>query len=143
MSRYLILAGLVLVTVSCAPRVSTSGSTVSSAQRGARDFIDADEIQNAAGGNALDFVRRVRPMWLTKRGPQSLHYEGDVVVYLGTARLGGPQALSEIPVSSLTSLRFLDVAAANYRFGPGHPYGAIVVSTSDPGVRYLPGLLWR
>ncbi|MBC7788315.1 MAG: hypothetical protein H7Z74_00100 [Anaerolineae bacterium] len=135
MSRYLILAGLVLVTAACAPTVSTPGSTVSSAQRGARDFIDADEIRNAAGGNALDLVRNLRPMWLAKRGPQSLHYEGDVVVYLGTARLGGLPALSEIAVSSLTSLRFLDVAAANYRFGGGHPYGAILVSTSDPGVR--------
>lgn len=136
MSRYsIILACLVLVTDACAPTVSTPGSSVSSAQRGARDFIGADEIQNAAGGSALDFVRSVRPMWLTKRGPQSFRYEGEVVVYLVTARLGGLQALSEIPVSSLTSLQFLDVAAANYRFGAGHPYGAIIVSTAPPAVR--------
>ncbi|MBC7789939.1 MAG: hypothetical protein H7Z74_08325 [Anaerolineae bacterium] len=127
MSRYLILACLVLATAACA-------STGSSGKRVARDLIDEEDIRNAGGGSALDLVKNLRPNWLAKRGPQSLHYEGDVVVYLVTARMGGPEALKEIPVSSLTSLRFLDMAKANYRFGPGHPYGAIIVST-DPTVK--------
>lgn len=133
MSRYsIILAGLALATAACASAASKPGS---GGQRGPRDFIGVDEIESAGGGTALDLVRNLRPMWLTKRGPQSLHYEGDVVVYLGTARLGGPRALSEISVSNVTSLRYLNVAAANYRFGPGHPYGAIIVSTGDHSVR--------
>jgi hypothetical protein len=133
MSRYsIIIAGLALATAACA---STASNPASGGQRGPRDFIGADEIESAGGGNALDLVRSLRPTWLAKRGPQSLHFEGDVVVYMGTARLGGPRALSEVAVSSLTSLRYLDMAAANYRFGPGHPYGAIIVHTGGPVVR--------
>lgn len=132
MSRYPnILAGLALMTVACATKASTPDPTISSAQRGSRDFIGAEEIESSGGGNALDFIRKVRPMWLIKRGPQSLQNEGDVIVYMGTARMGGLQALREIPLSSLSSLRYLDVAAANYRFGAGHPYGAIVVSMAQ------------
>lgn len=127
MSRYsIILAGLTLATAACA---SAAPKPDSGGQRGPRDFISIDEIEKAGGGTALDLIRNLRPMWLTKRGPQSLHYEGDVVVYMGTARLGGPRALSDIPISSLTSLRYLEMAAANYRFGPGHPYGAIIVAS--------------
>lgn len=136
MSRQsIMLVGLVFVTAACAPAVSTPASRVASELRGSRDFIGEEEIRNAAGGNALDLVRKLRPMWLTKRGPQSLYNEGEVVVYLAGARLGGLQALSEISASSLTSLQFLDVAAANYRFGAGHPYGAIIVSTDHPAAR--------
>lgn len=74
-------------------------------------------------------------MWLNKRGPQSLHHEGEILVYLGTAKLGGIQSLGELDAGTLTSLQFLDVAAANYRFGPGHPYGVILVSTAHPASR--------
>jgi hypothetical protein len=132
MPRYSnILAGLALMTLACATKGSAPDPAISGAQRGSRDFIGTEEIERAGGGNALDFIRKVRPMWLVKRGPQSIQNESDVIVYMGTARMGGLQALKEIPLSSLTSLRYLDVAAANYRFGAGHPYGAIVVSMSQ------------
>ena len=132
MLRYaIILIGLSLVTAACASTKPAADPTVAGSKRGPRDFIGVEEIESAGGGNALDFIRSVRPMWLVKRGPQSLHYEGDVVVYLGTARMGGLQTLRDMPVSSLRSLRYLDVGAANYKFGPGHPYGAIVVSNTQ------------
>jgi hypothetical protein len=139
-----LLAALLLVTGACAKKVVTADSAPSSdaamaspdaapasARGGGRNVIGIEDIRKAGGGNALDLIRSLRPMWIQKRGPQSLHYEGEVVVYMDKARLGGMQALRDISVSSLTSLQFLDVAAANYKFGPGHPYGAIVLSTSN------------
>lgn len=136
MFRYsIILAGLFVGAGACAPPSSSSSAATVASQGGGRNFIGPEELRTAAAANALDLVRSLRPMWLNKRGPQSLHYEGEIVVYLSTARMGGVQALSEISVASLTSLQFLDVAAANYRFGPGHPYGAIVVSTALPASR--------
>ncbi len=127
MFRYsIVLAGLLVAGAACAPPSPAAGIA---AQGAGRNFIGEDELRTAAAANALDLVRSLRPLWLNKRGPQSLHYEGDIVVYISNARMGGLQALSEIAVASLTSLEYLDAAAANYRFGPGHPYGAIVVST--------------
>ena len=102
---------------------------------GSRNVITADEIRRGSPGTALDVVRALRPSWLVKRGPQSVSYEADIVVYLGRARMGGITALNELASGNITSIEFLTPAAANYRFGAGHPHGAIVVSTADPGVR--------
>lgn len=102
---------------------------------GNRSVLTAEEIRSASPGTALDVVRALRPAWLIKRGPQSVSYESDIVVYLGRARMGGVSALGEIASGSVTSMEFLTPAAANYRFGAGHPYGAIVVSLAGPGVR--------
>lgn len=133
MSRYQVLAvaAVLLVSSACAPLPSGTSSGVPATRD--RNYITQDEIRGAASTTALDAVRALRPAWLVKRGPQSVSYEADIVVYLGRARMGGVQALSEIAAGTVTSLEFLDPAAANYRFGAGHPYGAIIVSTREPG----------
>jgi len=74
-------------------------------------------------------VQSLRPTWLNKRGPQSLQNEGDIHVYIGETRMGDSDALREIAAASISSIRYLDAKEANYKFGQGHPYGAIVIST--------------
>lgn len=125
-------AAVVLLLTACASSAGT-GAAPSLSQD--RNFITQEEIRGAASTTALDAVRALRPAWLVKRGPQSVSYEADIVVYLGRARMGGIDALREIAAGSVTSMEFLTPAAANYRFGAGHPYGAIIVSTALPGVR--------
>lgn len=100
-----------------------------------KDVIPREEIEQSGEMNAYDLVARLRPFWLTKRGQNSIlpDMEVDVAVYLdGLARLGGRTALRDLPTSMISEVRFLDAAAANYRFGQGHPHGAIVVSTVFP-----------
>ena len=123
---------VVLLLAACASSAGT-GAAPSLSQD--RNYITQEEIRGAASTTALDAVRALRPAWLVKRGPQSVSYEADIVVYLGRARMGGIDALREIAAGSVTSMEFLTPAAANYRFGAGHPYGAIIVSTALPGVR--------
>jgi len=122
---------LLLTSAACASSSSVAGAAGTGS--GARNYITQEEIRSASPGTALDVVRALRPAWLVKRGPQSVSYEADIVVYLGRARMGGVQALSEIAAGTVTSMEFLAPAAANYRFGAGHPYGAIIVSTQEPG----------
>jgi hypothetical protein len=101
--------------------------------------ITQEEIRTAGAATAYDLVQSLRPKWLNKRGPQTMTdislpappTEGDIMVYLAVAKLGGLNALREIPASSLVSLEFLDAVKANYRFGRGHPYGAIILKTSQ------------
>ncbi|HUR92809.1 MAG TPA: hypothetical protein VMY38_09080 [Gemmatimonadaceae bacterium] len=123
-------AALFMLASACASSGISTGESP-----GSRNVITAEEIRRGSPGTALDVVRALRPSWLVKRGPQSVSYEADIVVYLGRARMGGISALSELASGNITSMEFLTPAAANYRFGAGHPHGAIVVSTADPGVR--------
>jgi hypothetical protein len=91
--------------------------------------ITLPEIQAARTDNAFELVRTLHPMWLRKRGSNSMHYDGEIVVYLNETRLGGPDALRPVETISITSIRYYDPGAANYKFGSGHPHGAIQVST--------------
>ncbi|HKP76058.1 MAG TPA: hypothetical protein VJT67_10980, partial [Longimicrobiaceae bacterium] len=50
-----------------------------------------------------------------------------VRVYVERSLRGDVNSLREIEVSTITSIEFLDTAAAGYRLGPGNPSGAIVV----------------
>jgi hypothetical protein len=101
--------------------------------------ITQEEIRTAGAANAYDLVQSLRPRWLNKRGPQTLTdtklaappTEGDIIVYMSTAKLGGLNALREVPASSLVSIEFLDAPKANYKFGRGHPYGAILLHVTS------------
>ena len=58
-----------------------------------------------------------------------MQYDGDIVVYLNDTRLGGPDALRQVETISITSIRYYDPGAANFKFGSGHHHGVIQVST--------------
>lgn len=96
------------------------------------ELIPRHEIEAAHVQTVWEVVERLHPQWLRKRGVNHLQNEGDIVVYLDNARLGGPETLREIHVGGVSSVRFYDAAKAQYRFGVGHTHGAILVSTSAP-----------
>jgi hypothetical protein len=96
------------------------------------ELIPRHEIEAAHTQTVWELVERLHPQWLRKRGVNHLQNEGDVVVYLDNARLGGPETLREIHVGGVSSVRYYDAAKAQYRFGVGHTHGAILVSTGVP-----------
>ena len=98
----------------------------------AGDVIVRHEIVAAHVQNVYELVERLHPQWLRKRGVNHLQNDGDIVVYLDNARLGGPESLREIHVGGVSSVRFYDAGRAQYRFGVGHTHGAILVSTGTP-----------
>lgn len=127
----LLSLGTALLTSACfAPR-SASRSHVELPRQNPR-LITLDEIQSSGAATAFDVVETLRPLWLNRRGPQSFVDDGDVWVYMENARLGGRASLREIAAVTIGSMQFLDVKDANYRFGQGHPYGAIVISLTFP-----------
>lgn len=115
-------------TKSSAPNKGPAAPRVLPAKRDSKVIL-LDEIRASAAGTAYDLVQSNRPSWLNKRGPQSLQNEGDIHVYIGETRMGDQDALREIAAASISSIRYLDAKEANYKFGQGHPYGAIVIST--------------
>jgi len=130
-------AATLLVASGCATAHTTPSGNASASSAAVRaatakrnaKVILSDEIRASAAGTAYELVQSLRPTWLNKRGPQSLQNEGDIHVYIGETRMGDSDALREIAAASISSIRYLDAKEANYKFGQGHPYGAIVIST--------------
>ena len=93
------------------------------------DVIAQHQIDADGSRTVYELVQRLHPLWLQKRGTNTIQDDGDIVVYVDHARLGGPETLREILADNVESVRFLDAGRAQYRFGVGHMHGAIVVTT--------------
>jgi hypothetical protein len=138
--RYSLIGASLVALAACAsnPSPSAVGDRSAAVVPVRSNIITEAEIRSAGAASAYDLVQSLRPNWLNKRGPQTMTdaslanpaREGDIMVYMAVARLGGLAALREVAASSLVSVEFLDAAKANYRFGRGHPYGAIILSTA-------------
>ena len=117
----------VAVALACSP---PPGGGDSNTARPDRNVITLAEVQAARTDNAYELIRTLHPMWLRKRGSNSIRYDGDIVVYMNNTRVGGLEALRQIETSGITSIRYYDPGQATYRFGSGHDHGAIQVSTA-------------
>jgi hypothetical protein len=124
MRRFLNLLSFAVVLGGCA---STGGNLSS----GSRSVIERGDIEDNPASNAWDLVQSVRPEWLRVREEVGIGRTNDIVVYLDNARLGGREALRSVPVASVQYLRRFDPVAANLRWGAGHAYGAILISTTS------------
>ena len=92
--------------------------------------LSAADIRSADPNLTLfDLISRVRPQWLTRRPGTALQGTLDVVVYRDDVRAGGTDALKDIRLDIVDSVRFLTGTEATGRFGLNHPHGAILVST--------------
>ena len=122
-SSLLMLAVPLLVAAGCA------GSRPDRPAVESRDVILRHQIGPDEAQTVYTVVERMRPHWLQKRGSNSINADGDIVVYLDHARLGGPETLRQILAAQVESVRFLDPGQAQYRYGAGHMHGAILVTT--------------
>jgi hypothetical protein len=134
--RSLRLIALAL-TVTLLGAACASGGRSGSA-RVDRNLVTSEELRQGNSSNLFDFVQTHRPMWLRKRGQTSIMNEGDIVVYLDGAKLGGPDQLRSISVQNTESLQFLDAASAQQRFGVGHNHGAIIIQSMRDSVDDAP-----
>lgn len=123
MSRSTIAALSLLLLAAC----SAGLRNPSRGERYDARVITPEEVRGSQARNAYELVQLLRPGWLQKKGVYSFRDDGDIVVYLDDMRVGGPDALRQIEVTALSSLRFLDPVAAQARFGLSHNYGAIQV----------------
>ena len=120
---YLLALPVVVFVASCA------GAGQPRSVSNPANIIAQHQIEEAGSRNVYELVQRLRPLWLQKRGTNTIHDDGDIVVYLDNARLGGPETLREIAALNVASVQFLDAGRAQYRFGVGHSHGAILVTT--------------
>lgn len=115
----------------CASSSSGSSATQQSRPRTSRDVITADELATIDAQTALQAIQRLRPNFLQTRGGASMSINSgpvDIVVYVDQTRMGGPNSLSQIPVTEIKEIRYLNATDATQRYGTGHGAGAIVVT---------------
>jgi hypothetical protein len=113
-----------VLTAGLAACTSMRGGTVAGGQQ---RVLTLDQIERYGASNAYEAVRTLRPMWLQKRGMQSINFEGEIVVYYDNVRLGGVESLRSISTSVIRRMEFMSASTATQRWGAGHTHGAILV----------------
>ena len=129
----LIAAVVVAAAPGCASSPSGAAASQQSQQstrRGSPDRITQEELATLDVQNALQAVQRLRPSFLQNRGGASSSItQGpqDVVVYVDQTKMGGPNTLSQIPITDVKEIQHLSGTDATQRYGTGHGSGVIIV----------------
>lgn len=110
--------------------LSACASTGTGSQGRNYNLLTGAEIEEANQMNALELVRSERPQWLFRRGNRTVSGNSDIVVYLDGTRIGGPDALANIPAINIQAMRFYSDREAQFKWGVGHLHGAIEVISS-------------
>src|SRR3954469_3139962 len=123
MRRRLALSAFVSLLAACAPAMSTS------TYRAPRNpsILSRSEWTGANVSTAFDAIVQLRPQFFRSRGETSimLRSQTQTSVYLDNTRLGGLEALHNVPISGIESIRYLTAGEAEYRWGTNNTGGAI------------------
>jgi hypothetical protein len=107
-----------------------SANKQATSQPSSRNRLTREQLAGANTANLYDAISKVRPEWLSSRGPTSVTNSTptSVDVFMNGSMLGKAEYLKEIGVIDVTEVRYWDAASASARFGMGHPRGVIEVS---------------
>ena len=121
------ILALALALAACGPHAT--GHTAPAHQR---DIITADEIAVFDATTAYDAVKRLRPQFLSARGPVSFTEREPIpIVYLDGVRYGDVSTLAAIQASRIATIRHYNGPEAQVKFGTDHPGGAIVITSKQ------------
>ena len=112
----------VLLATGCA-----SGGTQTASPSGDRNMLTQAQLVATNSGNLYDAIGKLRPEWLTTRGPTSVNDPTltSASVYMNGQQMGRAEMLREVRPMDVTSVRFFTAGQASARFGMGHPRGVI------------------
>ncbi len=128
MRRLVVPLFLFAVLGACASSGSAPGSSNTPAVRRSRDVITQEEIKEVTGVmTAYDLVQRLRPRFLSDRGPASMTQPSGVVVMVNGIPRGGPEVLRDINVAQVLEIRHLNGSDASIKYGTGMTGGVIEV----------------
>jgi hypothetical protein len=104
-----------------------SATTQSGSNRGGSTTLTRAQLATTNSDNLYDAINKLRPQWLTSRGPTSVTdaTPSTVDVYMDGSLLGKVDYLRDVPVLDVTEVRYWDAGQASVRFGMGHPHGVI------------------
>jgi hypothetical protein len=107
-------------------RVGSSSSTT----------LSQEDMAAVPGGNLYEVIDRLRPRWLQIRHTMSMSGNpGQIVVFLNSTYLGGPDQLRQFQARDVLEVRYLDGPQASAQLrgydSTVHVAGAIVLVTSQ------------
>jgi hypothetical protein len=89
--------------------------------------LTQEELAATNSGNLYDAISKLRPEWLTSRGPTSATDPTPtaVHVFVNGTLLGDVDYLRQVQWTEVNGIRYWDAGQASARFGMGHPRGVI------------------
>lgn len=113
---------LLLAMPACATTPAADGG-------GARNAITRAQMLEVNASDAYDAVQKLRPSWLTSRGPTSITDDSPTVVsvFMNGSHVGDSEFLRSLRPDDIELLQYYEAGEASARFGMGHPRGVIEV----------------
>ena len=120
----------VALTTTCILAGCASATTQGRSTRGNSAQLTQSEIATANSDNLYDIIAKLRPEWLSSRGPASVTNSTptSVDVYMNGTMLGKAEYLRDVRIQDVTDVRYWDAGQASARFGMGHPRGVIEIT---------------
>lgn len=104
-----------------------SAATQTGTNREVRNLLTQEQLAATNTTNLYEAIEKLRPEWLTARGPTSVTNTAPAVpnVYMNGSMLGRAEYLRDLRVLDVTEVRYWEPGPASARFGMGHPRGVI------------------
>ena len=118
---------LVLMLTTTGAGACASAPQQTQTDRNRRSQLTRDELATANSNNLYDAIAKIRPEWLSSRGPTSVTNSTptSVDVFMNGSMLGSADYLKQLGVLDISEVKYWDAASASARFGMGHPRGVI------------------
>jgi hypothetical protein len=123
-AKMLIMVAAAVLLAGCA-----TATTPGASERGGGTVLAREQLAATNSQNLYDAIQKLRPDWLTSRGPTSVSDPTPAVasVYMNGTMLGKAEYLREMRLLDVTEARYWDAGRASARFGMGHPRGVIEI----------------
>lgn len=121
----------VLLVLSLGLMGCVSSSTTQQSGLSSNRIVVGELPASVNGLSAYEIVKRYRSNWLEKRGPSSFKSPVTIKVYLdgATTPYGPAEALRQVRMTNVVSIRYFNAQEAQFKFGLGNVAGAILVRT--------------
>ena len=125
LTRGLLILSLAATSVAGCASATSGGKS----DRGKGTSLTQMQLAAANSANLYDAISKLRPEWLSSRGPTSVTdaTPTGVDVFMGGSMLGKGDYLKQVGVIDVAEVRYWDAATASARFGMGHPRGVIEI----------------
>ena len=120
---------LLALTTSCMfAACATAAKSASGGGNGST--LTQAQLEKATSENLYDALVKLRPAWLSSRGPTSITNSSptSVDVFMDGNIVGTADFLRELRVTDVSLVRYWSAGEASARFGMGHPRGVIEVT---------------
>lgn len=99
--------------------------------RGDRYLLTQQQLATSNADNVFDALEKLRPEWLTSRGPVSItNSEPSMAnVFMNGQMLGKPEILRDVRITDIAHVRYWPAGPAAAKFGMGHPRGVIEITS--------------